>query len=73
MSESGSRPMHLLRWEAEQRAQALAGVFAELAGLPPTAAADELNKRGIKAPLGGKWHAEQVVRMRKRLKRAPWQ
>jgi len=59
-----------LQWEAEKRAQARAGVFAELSGVAPTAAAEELNKRGVKAPRGGKWHAEQVVRVRKRLKRA---
>jgi hypothetical protein len=62
-----SQPKHLLQWEAEKRAQAVAGVFAELSGLPPTAAAEELNKRGVTAPRGGKWHAEQVVRVRKRL------
>jgi hypothetical protein len=62
--------MHLLHWQPEKRAQALAGVFAEISELKPTAAAAELNKRGIKAPQGGKWHAEQVVRVHKRLKAA---
>lgn len=57
-----------LQWEAEKRAQAIAGVFAELSTLPPSAAAEELNKRGVKAPTGGKWYAMQVVRVRKRLK-----
>jgi hypothetical protein len=59
-----------LQWAAEKRAQALAGVFAELSGLRPSAAAQELNKRGVKAPAGGKWDAMQVVRVRKRLKEA---
>jgi len=57
-----------MRWDADKRAQALAGVFAELSGLPPTAAAVELNTRGVNAPAGGKWHAMQVVRVRRRLK-----
>jgi hypothetical protein len=38
-----------LQWEADMRARALAGVFAELSGLPPSAAAEELNGRGVKA------------------------
>lgn len=59
-----------LQWEAEKRAQALAGVFAEVAELTASAAAEELNTRGVKAPAGGKWHATQVVRVRKRLKAA---
>jgi hypothetical protein len=38
--------------------------------LKPTAAAEELNRRGVKTPSGGKWHATQVIRVRKRLKGA---
>jgi DNA invertase Pin-like site-specific DNA recombinase len=56
-----------LQREAEQRAQALAGVFAELSELSARAAAEELNRRGVETPAGGKWHAAQVIRVRARL------
>lgn len=59
-----------LEWEAEKRAQALAGVFAELSGISASAAAEKLNERGVKTAGGGKWHAVQVLRVRKRLKAA---
>lgn len=59
-----------LQREADKRAQVLTGVFDELSGLPPSAAAQKLNERGVKAPAGGKWYAIQVVRLRKRLKAA---
>jgi Recombinase len=42
-------------------------VFDELAGLSARKAADELNKRGVPTPEGGKWYATQVIRTRKRL------
>jgi len=72
MSQMTDQPTSLqrLQWDADKRAQALAGVFAELSGLPPSAAAQTLNERGVKAPAGGKWYAMQVVRIRKRLKTA---
>jgi len=61
-----------LQWEAEKRAQALAGLFAELSELSASAAAEELNRRGVKTPGNGKWHAVQVIRVRKRLNAAQW-
>lgn len=57
-----------LQREAGERAQALAGVFAELSGFSARAAAEELNKRKVPTPAGGKWHATQVIRVRDRLK-----
>jgi hypothetical protein len=70
MNDTPASARRRLQWDAEKRAQALAGVFAELSGLSPSAAAEELNRRGVKAPAGGKWHAVQVVRVRNRLKAA---
>jgi hypothetical protein len=55
--------------EAQQRAEGLRSVFEELSGLTATAAAEELNRRGIPAALGGKWQAVQIIRVRKRLAR----
>jgi hypothetical protein len=53
---------------AQFRAESLREVFAELADLSTTAAADALNERGIATPSGpGKWHAMQVYRVRARL------
>jgi hypothetical protein len=48
--------------EAAERAEGLRSVFAELSGLSAHKAADELNRRGIPAASGGKWHAVQVIR-----------
>jgi hypothetical protein len=59
-----------MQWDADKRAQALGGVFAELSKLSPAAAAKELNRRGMKTPGGSNWHAEQVIRVRKRLQTA---
>jgi DNA invertase Pin-like site-specific DNA recombinase len=56
-----------LQREALERAEGLRGVFDELAGLSARKAADELNKRGVATPEGGKWYATQVIRTRKRL------
>jgi hypothetical protein len=42
-------------------------VFDGLASVPPGKAAAELNARGIVTPEGAKWHATQVIRVRKRL------
>jgi DNA invertase Pin-like site-specific DNA recombinase len=53
--------------EAAERAEALRPVFAELAGLSHRKAAEELNRRGITTAQGGKWYAQQVIRVRGRL------
>jgi DNA invertase Pin-like site-specific DNA recombinase len=53
--------------EAQRRAEALRGVFADLSHLSARAAAEELNRRGIPAASGGKWQAVQVIRVRNRL------
>jgi hypothetical protein len=60
-------PGNPLAREAEDRAEPLRAVFAELRGLSGRKAADELNRRGIKTPGGGKWHQAQVDRVRRRL------
>jgi DNA invertase Pin-like site-specific DNA recombinase len=56
-----------LQREAQERAEGLRGVFAELANLSARKAAEELNARGVSTPEGGKWYATQVIRVRKRL------
>ncbi len=65
-----------MRRLAAERAERLRGVFAELAGMSARKAAEELNRRGIEAPAGGKWFAMQaggkwfamqVIRIRARL------
>jgi DNA invertase Pin-like site-specific DNA recombinase len=53
--------------EAQARAEELRPVFAELADLSARKAAEELNRRGIPTPAGGKWHAVTVLRVRERL------
>ncbi len=53
--------------EAAERAEALRGVFEELAGLSARKAAEELNRRGITTAEGKPWHATQVIRVRGRL------
>jgi DNA invertase Pin-like site-specific DNA recombinase len=53
--------------EAQARAEELRPVFAELADLSARKAADELNRRGIPTPAGGKWYAVTVLRVRDRL------
>jgi DNA invertase Pin-like site-specific DNA recombinase len=53
--------------EAQERAEGLRRVFAELAGLSARKAAETLNSRGVPTPGGGKWFATQVIRVRKRL------
>jgi DNA invertase Pin-like site-specific DNA recombinase len=53
--------------QAKERAEALRPVLAELAGMSARALAAELNKRKIKTPAGGRWHAVQVIRVRERL------
>ena len=54
---------------ARKRAADLAPIFAELADLSLLALADELNRRGIETPAGGKWYAQTVKRVRARLAR----
>jgi DNA invertase Pin-like site-specific DNA recombinase len=53
--------------EAQERAEGLRGVFAELADLSARKAAETLNARDVPTPEGGKWYATQVIRVRKRL------
>jgi DNA invertase Pin-like site-specific DNA recombinase len=51
---------------ARGRAQAIASVLAELAGLSARAAAEELNKRAVATPTGAPWSAKTVIRVRER-------
>jgi hypothetical protein len=53
--------------EAQQGAEQLRPLFAELAGLSARKVADELNRRSVATPAGGKWHAATVLRVRERL------
>jgi len=46
------------------RAERLRDLFAELTGMSARKAAEELNRRGIEAPAGGKWFATQVIGIR---------
>jgi DNA invertase Pin-like site-specific DNA recombinase len=55
------------RQAARERAEQLRPLFAELAGLSARKAAEELNRRSVATPAGGKWHAATVLRVRKRL------
>jgi DNA invertase Pin-like site-specific DNA recombinase len=67
----GIRPRGLeFQREAAERAERLRPVFDELAALSARKTAEELNRRGIAAPAGGRWFAAQVIRVRKRLRRA---
>ena len=56
------------REEAKARAEALRPILAELADKSSRAIAAELDARGIASPNGGKWHAETVLRVQRRLK-----
>jgi DNA invertase Pin-like site-specific DNA recombinase len=56
-----------IREEARRRAEALRPVLAELAGKSARAIAAELNARGTATPSGGRWHAETVIRVQRRL------
>jgi Recombinase len=58
------------REEAKTRAEALRPIFVELAGKPANAIAAELNKRAVATPRGGRWHAETVLRVQRRLEAA---
>jgi DNA invertase Pin-like site-specific DNA recombinase len=53
--------------EAQERAEELRPLFTELAALSARKTADELNRRGVPTPAGGKWHAMTVLRVRERL------
>jgi DNA invertase Pin-like site-specific DNA recombinase len=53
--------------KAVERAERLRPVFVKLGGMSARQAAEELNRRGISAPAGGKWFAAQVIRVRRRL------
>jgi DNA invertase Pin-like site-specific DNA recombinase len=55
------------REDAKARAEALRPIFVELAGKSSRAIAAELNARNIVTPTGGKWHAETVLRVQRRL------
>jgi DNA invertase Pin-like site-specific DNA recombinase len=55
------------RDEAKARAEALRPIFVELTGKSSRAIAAELNARNVATPTGGKWHAETVLRVQRRL------
>jgi DNA invertase Pin-like site-specific DNA recombinase len=55
------------REEARGRAEALQPLLAELAGKSARAIAAELNTRRVATPSGGRWHAETVIRVQRRL------
>ena len=55
------------RQAARERAEQLRPLFAELAGMSARKAAEELNRRSVATPAGGKWHAATVLRVRERL------
>ena len=52
---------------ARERAEQLRPIFAELANMSARKTAEELNRRGVATPAGGKWHAASVLRVRERL------
>jgi hypothetical protein len=56
-----------IKREAMERAEVLRPILTELADLPALTVAAELNRRKIATPAGGKWHAQTVIRVRKRL------
>jgi len=53
--------------EAQERAEQLRPVLAELAGMSHRGIAAELNARQISTPAGGRWHAVTVKRVLARL------
>jgi DNA invertase Pin-like site-specific DNA recombinase len=53
--------------DAVARAQAIAPLLAELAGMSARAIAAELNKRRVETPTGAPWSAKTVIRARQRL------
>jgi hypothetical protein len=48
---------------ADDRASELARLFAQVARLSVRAAAEELTRRGVPTPSGGRWHPTQVARV----------
>ena len=64
----GLRPKTALRMQAaDERAEALRPVFAELRELSANAIARELNTRQIATPSGKPWSAVTVLRVQRRL------
>jgi DNA invertase Pin-like site-specific DNA recombinase len=55
------------RAAALARAESLRPILDELRGLSARQIAEELNRRKVETPAGGRWHAMQVVRVRERL------
>jgi DNA invertase Pin-like site-specific DNA recombinase len=55
------------RIAAAARAESLKPVLTELDQLSARQVAEELNRRGVETPAGGKWHAQTVIRVRERL------
>jgi DNA invertase Pin-like site-specific DNA recombinase len=55
------------RDEAQERAEALRPILAQLAGMSTRGIAAELNRRSIPTPNGGPWHSETVSRVQRRL------
>jgi DNA invertase Pin-like site-specific DNA recombinase len=55
------------RTAAAARAESLKPVLTQLNQLSARQAAEELNRRGVETPAGGKWHAQTVIRVRERL------
>ena len=55
------------RQAARERAEQMRPLFAELAGMSARKAAEELNRRRVATPAGGKWYAATVLRVRERL------
>ena len=49
------------------RAETVRPVITKTSHLSTQAAADELNRRGIKTATGKQWHSMQVLRVRQRL------
>ena len=58
------------RKEAKARALALKPILKELEDLSASAIARELNSRKVPTPSGGRWYAQTVIRVQRRLKRA---
>jgi len=52
---------------ANERASELRSAFETVSALSVRAAAEELTRRGVPAPSGGRWHPTQVARVRRRL------
>jgi DNA invertase Pin-like site-specific DNA recombinase len=55
------------RTAAAARAESLKPILIKLNQLSARQAAEELNRRCLETPAGGKWHAQTVIRVRERL------